>query len=60
MPDNRVYDVSAMTDSELERPPPPDGEPQPGIPGLTGARTILAHISAIDAELAKRARRPAT
>jgi hypothetical protein len=32
MPDERVHDVSAMTDSELERarvngPPPPDGEP---------------------------------
>ncbi len=59
MPEDRVHDVSAMTDSELERARRHlmvslrlafPGSPVPG--------PILAHISAIDAELAQRANPP--
>ena len=61
MPDNRVHDVSAMTDSELER------ACRHLMASLSLAsrahrceNPILAHISAIGAELAERASRPAT
>jgi hypothetical protein len=60
MPDNRIHDVTAMTDSELER-----ARRHPivslglAFPGSPVREPILAHISAIDAELAQRASRPA-
>jgi len=62
MPDNRPHDVRGMTDDELER------TRRHLVVSLTLAvpesavrEPILAHISAIDAELAERAsRRPAT
>jgi hypothetical protein len=62
MPDNRPHDVTGMTDSELERA---RRDLMVSL-SLTFPRSpvrgsILAHISAIDAELAARAsRRPAT
>ena len=62
MPDNRVHDVSAMTDSELERARRHlMVSLSLAFPGSPVRGLILAHISAIDAELAARAsRRPAT
>ncbi len=61
MPDDRVHDVSAMTGSELEH------ARRHLMASLSLASPcspvrgpILAHISAIDGELARRARRPAT
>jgi hypothetical protein len=55
VPDNRPHDVSGMTDDELER------ARRHLVVSLTlaspGSRVrvpILAHISAIDAELARR------
>ena len=60
MPDNRVHDVSGMTDRELE-----DARRHLMVslslafPGSPVRGPILAHISAIDAELAGRAGRPA-
>ena len=61
MPDDRVHDVSAMTDSELERSRRRlIVSLSLALPGSAVRGPILAHISAIDAELAKRARRPAT
>ncbi|HEV2375380.1 MAG TPA: hypothetical protein VGS19_24870 [Streptosporangiaceae bacterium] len=61
MPDDRVHDVSAMTDSELERSRRHlIVSLSLALPGSAVRGPILAHISAIDAELAKRARRRAT
>lgn len=61
MSDDRVYDVSAMTDSELERARRHlMVSLSLAFPGSPVQRPILAHISAIDAEIAERARRPAT
>ena len=60
MPDNRAHDVSGMTDSELE-----DARRHLMVslslafPGSPVRGPILAHVSAIDAELAERAGRPA-
>jgi hypothetical protein len=59
MPDNRVYDVTAMTDSELE-----SARRHLMVslslasPGSRVRAPILARIGAIDAELANRASRP--
>jgi hypothetical protein len=59
MPDNRVHDVSAMTDSELDRARRHlMVSLSLAVPGSPVRGPILAHISAIDAELAERARRP--
>jgi hypothetical protein len=60
MPDNRVHEVSAMTDSELERARRHlMVSLSLAFPGSPVRGPILAHISAIDAELAERAsRRP--
>ena len=56
MPDNRVHDVSAMTDSELERARRHlMVSLSLAFPGSPVRGPILAHISAIDAELAERA-----
>ncbi len=61
MPDDRVHDVSAMTDSELKRARRHlMVSLSLAFPGSPVRGPILAHISAIDAELAKRATRPAT
>jgi hypothetical protein len=62
MPDNRPHDVSAMTDSELQRARRHlMVSLSLAFPGSPVRGPILAHISAIDAELAARAsRRPAT
>jgi hypothetical protein len=61
MPDNRVHDVSAMTDSELERARRHlMVSLSLALPGSPVREPILAHISAIDAGLAKQASRPAT
>jgi hypothetical protein len=61
MSDGRVHDVSAMTDSELERARRHlMVSLSLAFPGSPARGPILAHISAIDAELAERARRPAT
>ena len=62
MPESRVHDVSVMTDSQLDRARRhlmvSLSLAYPGSP-VRGA--ILAQISAIDAELARReSRRPAT
>jgi hypothetical protein len=62
MPESRIHDVSVMTDSELDRARRhlmvSLSLAYPGSP-VRGA--ILAQISAIDAELARReSRRPAT
>jgi hypothetical protein len=59
MPDNRVHDVSGMTDSELERARRHlMVSLSLAFPGSPVRGPILAHISAIDAELAERASRP--
>ena len=56
MPDDRVHDVSAMTDSELERARRHlMVSLSLAFPGSPVRGPILAHISAIDAELAERA-----
>jgi hypothetical protein len=61
MRDNRVHDVSAMTDSELERARRHlIVSLSLAFPGSPVRGPILAHISAIDTELAERASRPAT
>ncbi len=61
MPDDRVYDVTAMTDSELERARRDlMVSLSLALPGSPVRGPILAQISAIDAELAERASRPAT
>ncbi len=61
MPDDRVHDVSAMTDSELERARRHlMVSLSLAFPSSPVRGPILAHISAIDAELAERASRPAT
>ena len=61
MPDDRVHEVSAMTDSELERARRHlMVSLSLAFPGSPVRGPILTHISAIDAELAERARRPAT
>ena len=61
MPDNRVHDVSAMTDSELQRAHRHlMVSLSLAFPGSPVRGPILAHISAIDAELAERASRPDT
>ena len=60
MPDDRVHDVSAMTDSELERARRHlMVSLSLAFPGSPVRGPILAHISAIDAELAERAGRSA-
>ena len=59
MPDDRVHDVSAMTDSELERARRHlTASLRLALPGSPVREPILAHISAIDAELAGRGRPP--
>jgi hypothetical protein len=60
MPDNRVHDVSAMTDSELERVRRHlMVSLSLAFPGSPVRGPILAQVSAIDAELTERAiRRP--
>jgi hypothetical protein len=59
MPDDRVHDVSAMTDSELERARRHlMVSLSLAFPGSPVREPILAHISAIDAELAGRAPPP--
>jgi hypothetical protein len=59
MPDNRVHDVSGTTDSELERARRHlMVSLSLAFPGSPVRGPILAHISAIDAELAERASRP--
>jgi hypothetical protein len=62
MPDSRPHDVSGMTASELERARRDLLVSLTlAVPGSAVREPILAHISAIDAELAARAsRRPAT
>ncbi len=62
MPDNRPHDVSGMTDDELERARRHlIVSLSLAFPGSPVRGPILAHISAIDAELTARAsRRPAT
>ncbi len=62
MPDSRPHDISGMTDSELERARRHLLVSLTlAAPGSHVREPILAHISAIDAELAERAsRRPAT
>jgi S-adenosyl methyltransferase len=63
MPDSRVHDVGAMTDSELERARRHlMASLSLALPGSPGREPILllAQISALDAELAGRAARPAT
>ena len=61
MPDDRVHDVSAMTDSELERARRHlMASLSLALPGSPVREPVLAHISAIDAELTGRAARPAT
>lgn len=60
MTDERVHDVSGMTDSELERARRHlMVSLSLAFPGSPVRGPILAHISAIDAELAERAGRPA-
>ena len=61
MPDSRVHDVSAMTDSELDLARRHlMVSLNLAFPGSPVRGPILAHISAIDAELTGRAsRRPA-
>ena len=59
MPDSRLHDVSAMTDSELQ-----DARRHLMVslslayPGSPVRGPILAHITSIDAELSERASRP--
>ena len=61
MPNHRVHDVTAMTDSELERARRHlTASLRLASPGSPVREPILVHISAIDAELAERAIRPAT
>ena len=62
MPDSRPHDVSGMTASELERARRDLLVSLTlAVPGSAVREPILAHISAIDAELAARASpRPAT
>jgi hypothetical protein len=61
MPEDRVHDVSAMTDSDLERARRHlMVSLSLAVPGSPVRGPILAHIGAIDAELAQRASRPAT
>ena len=61
MPDDRVHDVSAMTDGQLERARRHlMVSLSLALPGSPMRGPILAHISAIDAEIAERASRPAT
>ena len=61
MAEDRVHDVSAMTDTELERARRHlMVSLSLAFPGSPVRGPILAHISAIDEELAKRASRPAT
>ena len=61
MSDNRLHDVSAMTDSELERARRHlMVSLSLAFPGSPVRGPILAHISAIDAELTEQARRAAT
>jgi hypothetical protein len=58
MPEDRVHDASAMTDSELERARRHlMVSLSLALPGSPVREPILAHISAIDAELAGRATR---
>jgi hypothetical protein len=60
VPDNRVHDVTAMTDGELERARRDlMVSLSLAFPGSPLRVPVLAHLSAIDAELASRARRPA-
>jgi hypothetical protein len=61
MPENRVHDVSAMTNSELDRARRHlMVSLSLASPGSPARGPILTHISAIDAELTERASRPAT
>ena len=62
MPDNRPHDVSGMTDDELERARRHlIVSLSLAFPCSTVRGPILAHISAIDAELTARAsQRPVT
>ena len=62
MPESRPHDVSGMTDSELERARRDLLVSLTlAVPGSAVREPILAHIRAIDAELAERASRgPAT
>jgi hypothetical protein len=61
MPDDRVHDVSSMTDSELERARRHlTVSLSLALPCSPVRGPILAHISAIDTGLAERASRPAT
>ena len=61
MPDNRVHDVSRMADSELERARRHlMMSLSLAFPGSPVRGPIIAQISAIDAEVAERASRPAT
>ena len=58
MPDNRIHDVSATTDSELERARRHlMVSLSLAILGSLVRGPIFAHISAIDAELTERASR---
>jgi hypothetical protein len=60
VPEDRVHDVSAMTDTELEVARRHlMVSLSLAFPGSPVRGPILAHISAIDAELAGRAVRPA-
>jgi hypothetical protein len=60
MTDGRVHDVGGMTDSELERARRHLlASLSLAFPGSPVRGPMLAHISAIDAELAERAGRPA-
>ncbi|MGH3286897.1 MAG: hypothetical protein ACRDPD_19805 [Streptosporangiaceae bacterium] len=59
MPENRVHDVSAMSDSELQHARRHlMVSLSLAFPGSPVRGPILAHIGAIDAELAERACRP--
>jgi hypothetical protein len=61
MPDDRVHDVSTMTDSELDRARRHlMVSLSLAFPGSPVRGPIVAHISTIDAELAERASRLAT
>jgi hypothetical protein len=61
MPDSRPHDVSGMTDSELERARRHLlVSLSLAFPGSPVRGPILAHMRAIDADLAARESRPAT
>jgi hypothetical protein len=61
MPDNRIHGVSAMTDSELDHARRHlIATLSLAIPGSSVQEPFLAHITAIDTELAERASCPAT